>query len=134
MDLFAAITEDIKPNENLHELAQEAASFVAALGPTQLRLLRDLQKGTDFELWHKTARATQTFAFEKGLEKEWWAVMAELREKLKDAEYTVGWDAAFDYVAAHFVKPWVGTSFSSKSYELMTKPLTAAGFQEKVAS
>lgn len=130
MDLFASIAEDIETRDGMNELADRVIDFVANLSPAHVNAVNEFLKEREFELWDTAARKTQAFAFEKGLHDEWWALMGKLKLAMKETGYTNAWDAAFDYLAASFVKPWAGTAFPNKYYDLMTKPLIRAGFTE----
>lgn len=127
-DLFSTITEDIKPLEDFSEIVLKVSEFVKNLDPVELRIIRDMAKERSFDDWDQTARRTQTFAYGKGLKSSWWESIDLAQSQLKGEPWSPGWDAAMDYIAASLLKPWVGTSYSSRDYDFMTAPLRAAGF------
>lgn len=127
MDLFSTITDEIKPVENLLTTVREVCDFVSSLDPVVLKEVKSIYDDRPFEDWERIARSVQAFAYGKGLKNEWWDAMDLAREKLNQAGWTSGWDAAFDYIAASIIEPWVGTAFSSKDHSFMKAPLRAVG-------
>ncbi len=129
MDLFTALVEDIEVEGNLSAEIAELCTLVKGLSPREVKIVAGVQSARDFEVWDKTIRSVQTFAYSQGLKTQWWEIVDQVKEAQKGEFFHAGWSSAYDCAVALLIKPWVGKSFSAKDYELIITPLKAVGFQ-----
>ena len=131
MDLFTATVDDFSVPADMRERVRKIAEFVRGCSPHELKVIADAQKSRDFDTWSKTARRAQSFAYEQGLRDAWWETVSFMNKEREDVFWSSAWDAAFDYAVAELLRPWSGTTWASKDFDLLVAPLKIVGFSLK---
>lgn len=127
MNLFTQVSDDFTVSDDLFSKVDEIGEFASNVSENDLKALANLQRSREFELWQKTVRHAQQFAYEQGLREHWWEVVHRLDERRRESFWTPAWDSAYDYAIAMLLKPWAGVTWPAKEQEMLISPLRSIG-------
>ncbi len=129
MSLFDEISNTITIHPQLKERIVELCEFVKRLDKTELAVVDRIYKEVDVDEWIASAFRAQNFAYSHNLKENWWKVVKIVRRELRSEFWFSNLSPIFDSAECLLIQPWVGTAFSQKDFNLLTKPLRAVGFQ-----